>query len=116
MVESRPYSPKYSILIIVIIYMFLSIDLAYSENKSNIYFFEEPAQAKSNYWLNALILQDKQALDVFLYELNKAGVMVRPTWELMNDLRMFQSCQTSDLSNAKWLHDRIVNIPSSAKL
>ena len=41
MVESRPYTPKYLILIVVIIYMFLSIDLAYSENKSNIHFFED---------------------------------------------------------------------------
>ena len=95
-----------------------SIASAYLDffNESNIAFVEEPAQAKSNYWLNALILQDKKALDVFLYELNEAGVMARPTWELMNDLSMFQDCQTSDLSNAKWLHDRIVNIPSSAKL
>lgn len=85
-------------------------------NESNITLVEEPVNAKSNYWLNALIIQDKQSLDVFLHELNKAGVMVRPVWELMNDLSMFQDCQASDLSNAKWLHDRIVNIPSSAKL
>lgn len=80
---------------------------------SNITFVEESAQAKSNYWLNALILEDKRVRDVFLKELNEAGVMSRPVWRLMNELTMFKDCQCSDLSNAKWLEERVVNIPSS---
>lgn len=80
---------------------------------SNITFIEEPTEARSNYWLNALILEDKQARDVFLEELNGAGVMSRPVWRLMNELAMFQDCQCSALPNAKWLEARVVNIPSS---
>ena len=82
---------------------------------SNITFVNEPTQASSNYWLNALILKDKQARDIFLKELNEAGVMSRPVWRLLSGLTMFHDCQSSDLSNAKWLEDRVVNIPSSAK-
>jgi len=95
-----------------------AIATAYAEffGTSNVTFVKEPTQAHSNYWLNALILQDKQARDIFLKELNDAGVMVRPVWRLMNELTMFQDCQSSDLSNAKWLEDRVVNIPSSAKI
>jgi len=37
----------------------------------------------------------------------------RKVWELMNCLPMFKDCQTGDLSNAEWLADRVVNIPSS---
>lgn len=95
-----------------------SIASAYAEffSASNINFVQEPDQAKSNYWLNALILEDKQARDVFLKELNAAGVMARPIWRLMNELTMFQDCQSADLSNAKWLEERVVNIPSSARV
>ena len=91
---------------------------AYAEvfSASNVKFVREPDQAKSNYWLNALILEDKQARDVFLKELNEAGVMARPVWRLMNELKMFHDCQSADLSNAKWLEERVVNIPSSARV
>lgn len=95
-----------------------SIALAYKKffAASNITFIEEPDQANSNYWLNALILKDKQTRDTFLKDLNEAGVMTRPIWRLMNELPMFGDCQTTDLSNAKWLEERVVNIPSSARV
>ncbi len=79
----------------------------------NTLFVAEPTQSTSNYWLNALVLEDKQARDMFLKELNEAGVMVRPIWRLMNELSMFRDCQCADLSNAEWLEERVVNIPSS---
>lgn len=82
----------------------------------NMTFVLEPTQARSNYWLNALILEDKPARILFLQELNEAGVMSRPVWRLMNELAMFSDCQSSDLSNSKWLEERVVNIPSSARV
>lgn len=95
-----------------------SIALEYAKYfaNSNTIFVKEPPQANSNYWLNALILEDKPARDVFLKELNDAGVMSRPIWRLMSELAMFKDCQSDDLSNAKWLEERVVNIPSSAKV
>ena len=44
---------------------------------------------------------------------NDNGVMTRPVWKLMNKLPMFKNAICGDLSNANWLEDRIVNIPSS---
>lgn len=95
-----------------------SIALSYAKffANSNFTFMEEPAQARSNYWLNALVLQDKQARVAFLKDLNEAGVMSRPIWRLMNELTMFSDCQSTDLTNAKWLEERVVNIPSSARI
>lgn len=95
-----------------------AIASAYAEffADSNINFIKELDQGHSNYWLNALALEDKQARDEFLKEMNEAGVMSRPIWRLMNELIMFNDCQSTDLSNAKWLEERIVNIPSSANL
>ncbi len=81
--------------------------------KQDIEFFVEPENAKSNYWLNAVLLKDRQQRDEFLEYTNNNGIMTRPAWELMNRLPMFRDCQTGDLSNTEWLADRVVNMPSS---
>ena len=47
---------------------------------------------------------------------NEKGVMTRPAWTMMNRLDMYKDCFSGDLSNAEWLEDRIVNIPSSVIL
>ena len=82
----------------------------------NIAFVAEPMNAISNYWLNALILDNRKMRDDFLRITNDQGVMTRPVWELLSDLKMFEGAQSGDLSNAKWLADRIVNIPSTVVL
>ena len=81
-----------------------------------IEFLREPEDCFSNYWLNAVILKDKDARQEFLQETNDNGVMTRPVWELMNRLPMFEGCETDGLKNTIWLADRIVNIPSSVRL
>jgi len=80
---------------------------------SAIDFKTEMANTTANYWLNAVILKDRKQRDAFLEYTNANGVMTRPIWELMNRLTMFKDCQKEDISNAEWLVDRIVNIPSS---
>lgn len=81
-----------------------------------IKFMDEPIQTVSNYWLCAILLPDHKSQQQFLKATNDAGVMTRPIWELMNRLPMFENCQCGDLSNAEYLADRIVNIPSSVRL
>ena len=80
---------------------------------TDIKFCKEPKNSKSNYWLNAVILEDRKERDEFLEYTNGKGVMTRPIWELMNRLPMFKNCQTMDISNSEWLADRVVNISSS---
>ena len=80
---------------------------------TDIEFFTEPENSKSNYWLNAIILKDRKERDNFLKFTNENGIITRPIWELMNRLEMFKDCQTDGLENAEWLVDRVVNIPSS---
>ena len=76
-------------------------------------FIQEPANARSNFWLNAIIMPDRKTRDEFLKATNETGVMTRPVWRLLNTLEMYKDCQTDALENAKWLEDRVVNIPSS---
>jgi len=78
-------------------------------------FVTEPEHARANYWLNAVLLPDKEAQLRFLEYTNDHGIMTRPVWELMNRLPMFAHCQTDSLQNTIWLADRLVNIPSSVR-
>lgn len=79
-------------------------------------FFQEPANSRSNYWLNTIILEDKLQRDQFLDETNSNGIMTRPIWTLMHRLPMFKHAQCDELDNSMWLYDRVVNIPSSVVL
>lgn len=83
---------------------------------TNLYFFVEPKNSYSNYWLNAVILENREERDDFLKYTNENGIMTRPIWTLMNKLEMFKDCQTDELKNAEWLEDRVVNIPSSVRI
>jgi perosamine synthetase len=73
----------------------------------------EPKSACSNYWLNALVLEDEAARDAFLTATNEQGVMTRPVWEPMHRLAMYRHCQKDSLANTEWAAARVVNIPSS---
>lgn len=79
-------------------------------------FVKEPENAKSNYWLNSVLLKDREERDTFLQVTNDNGVMTRPIWTLMNRLEMFKGCQCGDLTNSNYLEDRVVNIPSSVRV
>ncbi len=94
----------------------LAKQYAHFFKKENIIFVSENDDSKVNYWLNAVILKDKEERDLFLKETNEKGVMTRPIWALMNKLNMFKTCQTTALSNALWLEERVVNIPSGVRL
>ena len=83
------------------------------ESFRGLTFISEPQHAKSNNWLNVILLKDKTERDSFLKYTNENGIMTRPAWTLMNKLEMFRNCQIGDLSNSQWLEERIVNIPSS---
>jgi len=92
---------------------------AYAEffkNVDGIDFFVEPENCFSNYWLNAVITESKEKQLEFLQYTNDNGVMTRPIWELMNRLPMFEHCEHDSLANTIWFADRVVNIPSSARV
>ncbi|WP_442763673.1 LegC family aminotransferase [Malikia spinosa] len=87
----------------------------YSEHfeHSELQFVTEPADCRSNYWLNAVICDSKEQRDALLKATNDSGVMTRPIWALMNHLTMYANCRRGELANAEWLEARVVNLPSS---
>ena len=81
-------------------------------------FVTEPSFARSNYWLNALLLDEDHAheRDQLLAVSNDGGIMTRPVWTLMSSLPMYEACPRMDLAVAESIERRLVNIPSSASL
>lgn len=82
---------------------------------TDIKFFTEPKNSKSNYWLNTVLLNDRETRDKFLEYTNSNGIMTRPAWTLMTKLIMFKDCLRGNLDNSLNLENRIVNIPSSVR-
>lgn len=84
-------------------------------SKTTVQFVEEIENAKANYWLNVVLLENKETQENFLKITNENGIMTRPVWDLMHTLPMFANCQQDGLECSKWLADRVVNIPSSVR-
>ena len=73
----------------------------------------EPTHARSNYWLNAVILKDHDELIECLEHTNQRGIVTRPFWNLMTDLPMYQNCVRGDVRVARELCERVLCLPSS---
>ena len=78
-------------------------------------FVKEPVGSKSNYWLCAVLFQDRGERDAFLATSNDAGVMTRPAWEPLHTLPAFIECPRGDLRVTMSIVDRLVNLPSGVR-
>ena len=78
----------------------------------------EPAGCHSNFWLQALLLDEAHAdqRDAVLTATNAAGQMTRPVWTLMHRLPPYAKAPRAALPVAESLERRLINIPSSAGL
>ena len=85
---------------------------------AGVKWFEEPEFACSNYWLNAMLLQDPvlENRDDLLEVLNNEKILARPAWNLLHTLTMYRECPHMDLSVAENLAQRLICLPSSAFL
>ena len=79
-------------------------------------FIIEPAHARSNYWLNAIVLKGRQEREQFLAYSREKGIQTRPVCTLISHLPMYRHCQCTPLETAQWFEDRLVNIPSSVRI
>lgn len=76
--------------------------------------FTEPAECRSNYWLNVLLLDpaNEGRRDAVLEATNAAGITTRPAWTPMHRLPMFASAPRMDLCAAESIDRRLLNLPS----
>jgi perosamine synthetase len=87
-------------------------------NVKGVCLVAEPANCRSNYWLQTLLIDETHAdqRDAVLTATNDAGLMTRPVWTLMNTLPMFTNAPSAALPVANSLARRLINIPSSPVL
>lgn len=80
--------------------------------------FTEPEYARSNYWLNVLLLEPELAAyrEELLEFTHGNGILTRPAWALLHRLPMYSRCPCMDLATAEDLESRMINLPSSAFL
>ena len=85
-------------------------------NTPGVALVTEPPHAKSNYWLNALLLDEGSLRDAVLTAAHGAGLIARPAWTPMHRLPMYEDSPRMDLSTSEDLFSRLINLPSSPKL
>jgi perosamine synthetase len=85
------------------------------DNFSGARIYREPEGARSNYWLNTLVLDRQFAgdRDRLLSALHANGIHARPLWTPMHLLPMYRECPRARLPVAEDMHARCVNLPSS---
>ncbi len=93
----------------------------YSKNFNKIIgatIFREGKNLKSNYWLQTLILDKKYKYlkNQMLNYCHKKKIFLRPTWKLISSLKPYKKKQKMDLSGAREIADRVINLPSSQSL
>ena len=90
-----------------------SVYAEWLDDYAGVQFFSEPANARSNYWLNAILLPDRSTRDDILSKTNQLGVMTRPMWTPMPSLPMFEDCLQFEIVNARAIENQLINLPSS---
>jgi aminotransferase in exopolysaccharide biosynthesis len=82
-------------------------------NDLNIELLGESPDSQSNFWLQAIMLENEEQRNEFLKQTNNSSVMTRPIWKLLPELLPYQNDIKDELKNAKSFAARVVNIPSS---
>ncbi len=88
------------------------------EKYNNISLLKEPNGCRSNYWLQAIKLDNETSnfRDKFLGEAFKNKIYLRPVWKVLSNLKPFKNSPKSLLTNALKIEKSIINLPSSSFL
>ena len=88
------------------------------KNFKGVRFISEDKNTKSNYWLNAVIIDfknNKQRIELFK-KAKKFRIPIRPAWTPLNKLNYLKNCPKSNLNKSEKIYKKIVCLPSSAIL
>ena len=84
---------------------------------------KKPVNCKSNHWLVSMRLTGehkkeelKAIRDSILNMAHKKDLLLRPSWDLLNHLKIYNGSPSGDLKNAEDQSFRIINLPSSPQL
>ena len=84
-----------------------------------LFLLKKKSNTFPNYWLNTIIfkkLKKKDILNLIKY-FNKNKIQVRPTWELMNNLKYMKKYpRMKNLKNSEYIQSKTIVIPSGDKV
>ena len=83
--------------------------------RKGIKFRKELPNTKANYWLMCIELESKKERDLFLKVSNNSMIKTRPIWQLIFRSPVYSKYQRDSQKNAKYLEERIINIPSNVR-
>jgi perosamine synthetase len=83
---------------------------------AGIHLVSEPKETRSNYWLQAVLLDDATLRDQILEAFHVDGLKVRPAWRPLHMLEPYKKYQRTEMSGTEDIYARLVNLPSSPKL
>jgi perosamine synthetase len=85
---------------------------------NGISLYKQPKDSDSNYWLQTLVLNKEHVKlkDKILKESHKKSIYTRPVWKLISELKPYKKSQKMNLSGAKEIYNRTINIPSSQSI
>jgi perosamine synthetase len=79
---------------------------------------KESPNTESNYWLNALVLNEpnRVLVEQFIQLAHERKWALRGLWTPLNRLPRYQDCPSMDLTQTDRLFDSVISLPSSAEL
>jgi perosamine synthetase len=85
------------------------------EGCSEINLIAQPDKCSSNYWLQSLRLSDNvcSLKDKILRELNNDGIISRPLWTPLHQLKPFEQFPQMEARVVSRVHATVINIPSN---
>jgi perosamine synthetase len=97
--------------------LFKAFEKAFKSNE-NVTMFKQPLMARSNYWLNTILLKKTKSLlrNKILEKGKKSSIALRPAWKVLPELKFLKQYPKMNISQSKQLSKRIINLPSSSNL
>ncbi len=88
------------------------------KNLPGVSLMKEPTDSRSNYWLQAIILEPKFSLlrNEILDQTNEIGISTRPVWDLLTSLEHLKLFPSMDVTQAEEIAKGLINLPSSPQL
>jgi perosamine synthetase len=85
---------------------------------SGVSLLSEPADSRSNFWLQAIVLDRGQegSRDEILELFHSDGLKVRPAWRPLHMLEPYARYERTSMAGTEDVYARLVNLPSSPKL
>lgn len=88
------------------------------KNFENIYLLKELENAKSNYWLQTLVLKKNYSKikNRILSDSYKSGLYLRPAWKLISNLSPYRKNPKMNLMGSEEIYKRVINLPSGQSI